>query len=64
MDDRNIEVPGARDVDAVLATDPIYIFLGRTFANPVILGAVLAGLVVAMILLGPSTDSHFIYTDF
>jgi hypothetical protein len=33
-------------------------------AGPIVLGALLAILVVAMVLLAPSADSHFIYTDF
>lgn len=32
--------------------------------GPVVLGLALAVLVLAMIVLAPSADSHFIYTDF
>jgi hypothetical protein len=65
MDDRGlIEVPGARAVRDVLHVDPLYRALGEHLANPFVLGLVAAVLVVAMILLGPSTDSRFIYTDF
>ena len=32
--------------------------------GPAILGLALALLVIAMIVLAPSADSHFIYTDF
>jgi hypothetical protein len=65
MDDRGvIEVPGARAVQDVLHVDPFYLAFGARLAHPVVLGLVAAALVVAMILLGPSTDSRFIYTDF
>jgi hypothetical protein len=33
-------------------------------AGPIVLGLALALIVLAMIVLAPSTDSHFIYTDF
>lgn len=33
-------------------------------AGPIVLGLALAAIVVAMIVLAPSADSHFIYTDF
>jgi hypothetical protein len=32
--------------------------------GPVVLGLALAVVIVAMIVLAPSADSHFIYTDF
>lgn len=64
MDDTHIEVPGARDVSEVLQTDPLYRLIGERLARPWILGFVLALIVIAMIVLGPSTDSRFIYTDF
>jgi hypothetical protein len=32
--------------------------------QPVVLGLVVFGLVLAMIVLGPSSESRFIYTDF
>ena len=64
MEDVNVEVPYARDVELVLRSDPWYIVFGRALSNPWFLGFILALLVVAMIVAGPSTDSHFIYTDF
>ena len=64
MDDRFVEVPGAREVREVLATDPLYRVLGRRLASPWILGLAIALLIVLMIVLGPSSDSRFIYTDF
>ncbi|HEY0394271.1 MAG TPA: hypothetical protein VGD01_07220 [Candidatus Elarobacter sp.] len=65
MDDRGIvEVPGARPVREVLRHDPFFVLLRARLAHPVVLGVVLAAIVVAMIVLGPSTDSRFIYTDF
>lgn len=65
MDDRGIvEVPGAKPVQEVLSTDGFYRLLGAKLAHPVVLGLILSAIVVAMILLGPSTDSRFIYTDF
>jgi hypothetical protein len=33
-------------------------------AGPIVLGLALAIVIVAMIVLAPSADSHFIYTDF
>ena len=65
MDDRGvIEVPGARDVELVLADDPLYVALGARMASPWVLGIVIALLIVVMIVFGPSSDSRFIYTDF
>ena len=65
MDDRGIiEVPGSKPVEEALQTDPFYRILGGTLANPVVLGLILALIVIFMIVLGPSTDSRFIYTDF
>jgi hypothetical protein len=57
-------VPGSRDVAAVLRTDPLAALLGARLAHPVVLGCVLFALVVAAIVLGPSSESRFIYTDF
>jgi hypothetical protein len=34
------------------------------FVGPIVLGLALAAIVIAMIVLAPSADSHFIYTDF
>jgi hypothetical protein len=64
MDERFVEVPGARDVRVVLATDPIYRVLGKRLTSPWVLGATIAVLIVLTIVLGPSSDSRFIYTDF
>lgn len=64
MDERFVEVPGARDVRVVLATDPIYRVLGERLTSPWMLGATIALLIVLTIVLGPSSDSRFIYTDF
>jgi len=65
MDDRGkIEVPGARPVQDVLRDDPIFRLLALRLAHPIVLGVVIAVLIAAMIVLGPSTDSRFIYTDF
>jgi hypothetical protein len=57
-------VPGAQNVEEVLAQDPVYQVLGRRLAHPVFLGVVLFLIVVVMIVFGPSTESRFIYTDF
>jgi hypothetical protein len=57
-------VPGAQNVEEVLAHDPVYAVLGRRIAHPVVLGVVLFLIVVAVIVFGPSTESRFIYTDF
>lgn len=64
MDDKHIEVPGARDVESVLATDPIFRIFRLRLARPHILGVIIAILILLMIVFGPSTDSRFIYTDF
>jgi hypothetical protein len=34
------------------------------FLGPVVLGVALFAIIVGMIVLAPSADSHFIYTDF
>ena len=57
-------VPGSRDVGDELETDPFYRAAGRRLTNPWILGFVLFVIIVTMIVLGPSTESRFIYTDF
>ncbi len=57
-------VPGAQDVEDVLEHDAIFQFLGKRLADPVILGVVLFLIVVLVIVLGPSSESRFIYTDF
>jgi hypothetical protein len=64
MDDRNVQVPGAVPVDQVLASDPLYRILGSRLTSPWVLGVVVACLIAIAVVLGPSTDSHFIYTDF
>ena len=57
-------VPGARDVGDVLMSDPLFRIAHGRLGNPFWLGAALFVIVIAMILLGPSTESRFIYTDF
>lgn len=64
MDDRNIKVPGSRPVADVLSSDPFYRVFGARLARPWVLGLVIAFLTLAIIVLGPSSDSRFIYTDF
>ncbi len=64
IDSDHLVVPGSRDVADVLATDPIHRFLGPRLAHPVVLGCVLFAIAIAMIVLGPASDSRFIYTDF
>jgi hypothetical protein len=49
----------------VLTRAPFWRYARRGgLVGPVILGIVLFVLVVAMVVLAPSTESHFIYTDF
>jgi hypothetical protein len=57
-------VPGARDVEEVLADDPFYRVLGRLLALPAVLGIVLFAIVLAIVVFGPASESRFIYTDF
>lgn len=64
MDDDRLIVPGARDVRAVLTTDPIYRFARRLVTHPVGLGTILFLLALAILIFGPSSESRFIYTDF
>ena len=64
MDDRRYDVPGARDVREVLRSDPLYRTFGARLADPWVMGVVLALITIAMLILGPSTESRFIYTDF
>jgi hypothetical protein len=33
-------------------------------AGPIVLGVILAATIIVMVLLSPSAESHFIYTDF
>jgi len=64
VDDRDIVVPGAADVRTVLRLDPIYRMAGSALSSPYVLGGILALLILGAIVLGPSTESRFIYTDF
>jgi hypothetical protein len=57
-------VPGSRDVQSVLQSDPIARLAGPQLGKPIVLGLVLALLIVLMIVFGPASDSRFIYTDF
>ena len=50
-------VPGARDVEEVLEDDPIFQIAGFRLAHPLVLGAVLFLIVVAIVLLGPASES-------
>jgi len=63
MDDYG-EVPGARDVRDVLASDPLAALVGNHIERSVVVGLMLFVLVALMIVLGPASDSRFIYTDF
>lgn len=64
MDDDRIVVPGARDVRLVLATDPLFRIARRLIEHPVALGLILFALALLVLVIGPSTESRFIYTDF
>lgn len=57
-------VPGAKDVEEVLKYDPVFRIVGFRLANPMALGVVLFLIVVAIVVLGPASESRFIYTDF
>jgi hypothetical protein len=49
----------------VLTRAPFWRFARRGgLTGPIVLGVVLFALIVAMVVLAPSADSHFIYTDF
>ncbi len=63
MDDYG-EVPGARNVETVLQSDPIGKLLGPLTGDATVIGFVLFFLIVAMVVFGPSSGSRFIYTDF
>lgn len=63
MDDYG-EVPGARDVRDVLATDPFAALVGDNIERSIVLGVMLAVVIALMIVFGPASDSRFIYTDF
>ena len=64
IDSEHDLVPGARDVRDVLRSDPLYRIAGHRLASPLVLGVALFAIVLVMVLLGPSTESRFIYTDF
>jgi hypothetical protein len=64
IDSEHDLVPGSRAVEDVLETDPFYRAVGRRLTNPWVLGLTLFLVIVAMVILGPSTESRFIYTDF
>jgi len=51
-------------VRTVLRLDPIYRLAGSALTSPYVLGAVLVALALGAIVLGPSSESRFIYTDF
>jgi len=57
-------VPGAKNVEEVLEHDPVFKLVGMRLAHPAVLGVVLFLIVVAIVLLGPASESRFIYTDF
>jgi hypothetical protein len=54
------------DVEAAwfLTRSSFWRVFGASPFGPALLGVALFGLVVAIVLLSPSTDSRFIYTDF
>jgi hypothetical protein len=64
IDSEHDLVPGSREVADVLETDPLFRLLGRRLTSPWVLGVALFVVIVAMVILGPSTESRFIYTDF
>ena len=63
MDDYG-EVPGARDVRDVLASDPFAALVGKNIERYAVVGAMLFVIIALAIVLGPASDSRFIYTDF
>ncbi len=49
----------------VLTRAPFWFIASRgRMLGPIVLGLALAVIILAMIVLAPSADSHFIYTDF
>ena len=49
----------------VLTRAPFWFIASRGGVfGPIVLGLALAAIIIAMIVLAPSADSHFIYTDF
>ncbi len=63
-DPQNDPVPGARAAGDVLRSDPLYRLAGSRLATPAVLGTVLFLIAIAIVVLGPSSESRFIYTDF
>jgi hypothetical protein len=61
---KKLDLSERRDTANILRFDPLHALLGSRLANPWVLGVVLAFLVALMIVLGPSSESRFIYTDF
>lgn len=47
-----------------LTTSRIWPLMNDSHFGPVVLGVVLFAIIVATVMLSPSTESHFIYTDF
>lgn len=47
-----------------LTKSRVWPLVSQAKVGPFVLGAILFCIVVAMVVLSPSTDSHFIYTDF
>jgi hypothetical protein len=66
-DARTVITTGTSDPIAAawyLTNSRIWPLIAHPVRGPFLLGIVLFLLVVAMVLLSPSTESHFIYTDF
>jgi hypothetical protein len=55
---------GAFEAAWYLTSSRIWPLVQSPRYGPFVLGAVLCAIVVAIVLLSPATDSHFIYTDF
>ena len=47
-----------------LTKSRVWALAGKPGIGPVLLGVVVFLAIVAMVVLSPTTDSHFIYTDF
>jgi hypothetical protein len=56
--------PDAQSAVELLRSDAVFSRSVRWITNPWGLGVILAIIVLSMIILGPSTESRFIYTDF
>ncbi len=53
------------DAAWILTRAPFWVLIRRGgLGGPIVLGVVLFAIVVAMVVLAPSAESHFIYTDF